>query len=61
VISEILITFNPACDKAFSVPPVEIISIPLAANLEANSTIPVLSDTLINARLIIFSSSNHII
>src|SRR5579863_1080728 len=44
-------TVRPASRKALAVPPVEISSTPRALNSLANSAIPVLSVTLIRARL----------
>src|SRR3990167_5430446 len=43
-------TATPASRKVLAVPPVDRISVPRAANPLAMSTIPVLSETLINAR-----------
>ena len=52
VISETDITGIPAAFNCCIVPPVEISSTPSSCNPCANSTIPVLSETLNNARFI---------
>jgi hypothetical protein len=48
----------PAFFKAFAVPPVEIISKSVLKSADANSIIPVLSETLIKA---FFPRINHLI
>ena len=54
VTSLIPIGWIPAASKALFVPPVEIISYPQSTRPFTNSTKPVLSDTLTNARFILF-------
>ena len=50
------VTAIPLSRKLFAVPPVEIISTPFFDSAEANSTMPVLSETLIKARFIFLNS-----
>ena len=52
VMSETFVTFTPACSSERCVPPVERISKPRLSRPFANSTTPVLSNTLKNALFI---------
>ena len=53
VTSDTPVTGTPAASRALAVPPVDSTSKPRATSSLANSTAPVLSDTLINARFFI--------